>query len=208
MKIVFYGDSITDMGRSREYDGKAYGYGVGYVNFVAGELLYKDPKGYEILDRGVSGDRIVDLYARVKGAVWNENPDVLSILIGINDIWHETMIGNGVDIKRWEKMYRILLDDTLERCPNLKIMICEPFLLYNDERKDDYEQLLAVKEYAAVAKKLAKEYNATFVPLQAAFDEAAKNGDGEKFLFDGVHPDAAGARLIANEWLKAFKTIE
>lgn len=208
MKIVFYGDSITDMGRSRDFDGRAFGYGVGYVNCIAGELLYKNPKDYEILDRGVSGDRIVDLYARIKAAVWNEKPDVLSILIGINDIWHEVSYQNGVDVKRWEKMYRVLLDDTLERLPNLKIMICEPFLLYNDERKDDYEQLLAVKEYAAVAKKLAKEYNATFVPLQAAFDEAAKNGDGAKYLFDGVHPDVAGARLIANEWLKAFKTIK
>ncbi len=207
MKIIFYGDSITDMGRSKEYDGRAFGYGVGYVNFIAGDLLYKEPKRYVILDRGISGNRIVDLYARVKADVWNEEPDVLSILIGINDVWHEVSYKNGVDIRRWEKMYRMLLEDTKERFPNLKIMICEPFLLDNAERKDDYDRLVAVKDYAATAKKLAAEYGATFVPLQAAFDEAAKNGDGAKYLFDGVHPDAAGARLIANEWLKAFETL-
>ncbi len=208
MKILFYGDSITDMGRSREYDGKAFGYGVGYVNFVAGDLLYKDPEAYTILDRGISGNRIVDLYARIKADVWNLEPDVLSILIGVNDIWHEIGGQNGVDIKRWEKVYRMLLEDTLERLPNLKIIICEPFVLENEAIADIYPRLVGVKEYAAVAKKLAEEYKLTFVPLQAALDKAAENGRGKYYLYDGVHPDAAGARLIANEWLKAFNNLQ
>ena len=74
MKIVFFGDSITDMGRARDVDGQAFGYGVGYVNSIASTLKYEDPKKYEIINRGIGGNRIVDLYARIKADVWNFNP--------------------------------------------------------------------------------------------------------------------------------------
>ena len=77
MKILFYGDSITDMGRSRDFDKKAWGYGVGYPSFVAGTLLKDEPEKYEFINRGISGNRIVDLYARIKADVWNLQPDVL-----------------------------------------------------------------------------------------------------------------------------------
>ena len=89
MKIVLFGDSITDMARNRDVNAQVGEYGFGYPFFVAGELLSEDPKGYKIYNRGISGDRTVDLYARIKRDVWNIEPDVLSILIGINDIWHD-----------------------------------------------------------------------------------------------------------------------
>lgn len=207
MKILFYGDSITDMGRQREEEHPAFKMGVGYPNFVAGELLYGEPEKYEIVNRGISGNRIVDLYARVKADVWNHNPDVLSILIGVNDVWHEIGNSNGVDIVRWEKVYRMLIEDTLARLPKLKIMICEPFVLEGEATTGEgkWERFLEVKEYAKVAKKLAAEYGLCFVPLQAKFDEAEKAHGGAAYLYDGVHPSAAGAKLIAEEWLKAFK---
>ena len=85
MKILFFGDSITDMARSREKDGNAFGYGMGYVNSVSSTLKYEDPTKYEIINRGISGNRVVDLYARIKADVWNHNPDLISILIGVND---------------------------------------------------------------------------------------------------------------------------
>ena len=112
MKILFFGDSITDMARSREMDGQAFGYGVGYVNSVASTLKYENPEAYEIINRGISGNRVVDLYARIKADVWNYKPDVLSVLIGINDVWHEIFGKNGVEIDRFEKVYRMMLEDT------------------------------------------------------------------------------------------------
>lgn len=207
MKILLYGDSITDACRVRDQDNTIYAYGNGYSKYIAGELVGRNPLKYEVINRGISGDRIVDLYARIKRDVWNLQPDVLSILVGINDIWHELSFGkNGVDIVRYEKIYRILIEDTLERLPNLKIILCEPFVLEGSATKEKFEEFSQIREYAKVVKKLAKEYNLYFLPLQDKFDEAVKTIPAHLLLFDGVHPETAGAVLIADEWLKLFKT--
>jgi lysophospholipase L1-like esterase len=126
MKILFYGDSITDAQRDRSVDHYLSSYGFGYPSFVAGELLSKNPEQYEIINRGISGNRIVDLYARIKADVWNLQPDVLSILVGVNDVWHEINYNNGVELERFDKIYRMMLDDTLKVLPNVKIILCEP----------------------------------------------------------------------------------
>lgn len=211
MKIVFYGDSITDMNRIRDHeDGTVYAYGVGYPNFIVGELNYQDPTKHEFINRGISGNRIVDLYARVKIDVWNHKPDVLSILIGVNDVWHEISRENGVELDRWERVYRTMLQETKERLPNIKLIILEPFILEGSatDGEERWERFQAVKEYAKVAKKLAEEFGAQFVPLQDKFDEAKEKFGADYYTFDGVHPLAAGAKLIATEWLKAFDKIK
>jgi lysophospholipase L1-like esterase len=205
MKIVFFGDSITDMGRNRDMDGKAFGYGVGYVNGVSSTLKYENPEKYEIINRGIGGHRVVDLYARIKADVWNHNPDVVSVLIGINDIWHEINNKNGVDLKRFETVYRMLIEDTKERLPNVKFILCEPFVLKGTATEEKYEEFCEVKKYAAVVKKLAEEYGIPFVALQEKFDEAAAKHGAVHYLYDGVHPDVAGGKLIAEEWLKVFR---
>ncbi len=207
MKIVFFGDSITDMGRDRNTDKTTYALGEGYVFLAAGELLKKDPAGYEILNRGIAGDRVPDLYARIKRDVWNAEPDVLSILVGINDVWHECN-GNGVEIDRYEKVYRMTIEDTLKKLPEIKIILCEPFVLRCAATEADFDVMSEVREYAEVVKKLAEEYGLTFVPLQKKFDEAAAKYGAEKFLHDGVHPDVAGAKLIADAWLEAFGKLK
>ena len=81
-------------------------------------MLKDDPTKHEIFNRGISGNRVVDLYARIKSDVWNLKPDVLSILVGVNDVWHELDIANGVDIERYERIYGMMLEETLERLPN------------------------------------------------------------------------------------------
>ncbi|MBR2374740.1 MAG: SGNH/GDSL hydrolase family protein [Clostridia bacterium] len=204
MKILFFGDSITDANRIREYDDMIYSYGCGYPSFVAAELQSKFPGEYEIINRGNSGNRIVDLYARIKSDVWNQKPDVLSILIGINDIWHEVGNQNGVDLERYEKMYDILLNDTKKVLPNTKLIVCEPFVLKGTATETWTTEIELVKEYAAAAKRVAEKYGAYYLPLQAMLDKAAAASKGEYFLSDGVHPTAAGAKLIADEWLKLF----
>lgn len=212
MKILFFGDSITDMGRKRDVeDGHVRSYGDGYVFLLASKLISKDPLKYEIVNRGNGGNRIVDLYARIKSDVWNEKPDVLSILIGVNDVWHE--LGekpNGVELNRWENIYRLIIEETRERLPNIKIILCEPFVLHGivTDANDRYNEFEKVKKYAEKVRELAKEYGLNFVALQEEFDKMAEKNSPEKYLYDGVHPAIAGATLIANEWYKVFSEIE
>ncbi len=209
MKILFYGDSITDAGRNRNAgDGYLSAYGYGYPLCVAGELLAKDPTKYQIINRGISGNRIVDLYARIKADVWNHHPDVISILIGINDIWHELGQKNGVDLPRFEKIFKMMIEDTLARLPNAKIVILEPFVLHGNATDEFFEEFSRIKAYAAAEKRIADELGLDWVPLQETLDKAAEKFGAAYFLEDGVHPTAAGARLIANEWLRYFKTID
>jgi lysophospholipase L1-like esterase len=205
MKIVLYGDSITDAGRNRGLDFHCSSYGNGYANFIAGELLSKHPTEYEIYNRGISGDRIVDLYARIKRDVWNLHPDVLSILIGVNDVWHELSESpNGVELERWDKMYRMLIDDTLKVLPNIKIIICEPFVLEGAATSEHMDKFLDVHMYAKAAKQIAEDYNFPFVALQDMLHEAALQSEPKYVLDDGVHPATGGAKLIADAWLKVF----
>ncbi len=207
MKILFFGDSITDAGRAKDQDGSAVSLGYGYVRTVGGRLLGKDPVKYELYNRGISGHRIVDLYARVKCDCWNLQPDVLSILIGVNDVWHGVHGVNGVEIDRFEKVYRMLLEDTKKVLPSVKLMIMEPFVLPGTAtlHNDKYQEFLAVREYAKVVKKIAEDFNAVFIPLQAQFDAMQeKYGDNTYYLRDGVHPNTAGAELIADAWMQAF----
>lgn len=208
MKIIFLGDSITDANRERqsEYTNSLLGYG--FVMQVAGRLYANNPIGYEILNKGISGNRIVDLYARIKSDVWNEKPDVLNILVGVNDIWHEIAHNNGVDIKRFENIYRLIIEETKERLPDIKIILCEPVVLKGSKTEYAYERFLEIKNYARVVEKLAKEYNLPFLPLQNKFDDLAKQYGEGIFLRDGVHPTVQGSVLIADEWLKLYNTLE
>ena len=205
MRILFYGDSITDAGRDRESDYQEASYGNGYVKYAV-EALKAENSEYDLLNRGISGNRIVDLYARIKVDCWNLQPDVLSILIGVNDVWHEISGKNGVELDRFEKMYRILIEDTKAKLPNVKILLCEPFILKGIAMEGEgvWEQFLSVYEYAAVVKKLAEEYDLYFLPLQETLSKAAENEGAAYYLSDGVHPAEAGAKLIANEWLQLF----
>ena len=205
MKIVFFGDSITDAQRKRdelEYNAK---YGSGFVIQVAGRLFLEDPTRFEIVNRGIGGDRIVDLIARIKKDVWNEQPDVLNILEGINDISHEVYLENGVDEVRWERLYRMLLQDTVERLPNTKIMICEPFVLKGRDANVGFDEHNKIRERSKILREIAKDFGACFVPLQATLDEAAAKFGDEVVCSDGMHPTVFGATLIAEEWLKAFR---
>ena len=208
MKILTYGDSITDAGREASWTQ----IGVGYPAYIAGELLAENPEKYEVVNRGISGNRIVDLYARIKRDVWNHNPDVLSILIGINDIWHG--LGddpNDVELERFVKVYRMLIEDTLKVLPNVKIMLCEPFVLQGSgtvDTGDKWQRFTAVYDYAKVVENLAKEYGLYYLPLQAAISAAAEELGAEVVLSDGVHPAINGAKLIATEWLNKFEEIK
>lgn len=203
--ILFQGDSITDAGRSRENDDN---FGVGYATLVKGELGYEYPNQYVFYNRGISGNRVVDLYARIKADIINLKPDVMSILIGVNDVWHECKRQNGVDAEKYFKIYSMLIEEIKEELPDIKIMILEPFVLRESKTEEYWEEFQTeVSKRAAKAKEIAEKYNLPFISLQDKFDEAAKSAPNNYWLFDGVHPTTAGHELIKREWIKAYEQI-
>lgn len=211
MKILFFGDSITDAGRNREFPNHMSALGWGFVRIIADRLLRDSCQQYEIINRGISGNRIVDLYARLKSDVWNLQPDIISILIGVNDIWHDIEFNNGVDLERFENIYRLLINDTKKALPKAEFILCEPFMLKGDatenteEIPDRYERFCMVYKYAEIVKKLANEFDIPFVSLQEKFTTASIKYNAQDYLSDGVHPHISGASLIANEWVNCFK---
>lgn len=208
MKILFQGDSITDAGR---YTDVGTGVrdsllGAGYVKLISTRLLCDSPeKNYEIINRGISGNRIVDLYARWKADCINLAPDVLTILIGVNDTWHERGGQNGVEVPRYERFYRELIEWTLSALPNIKIILMTPFANpVNDHIASFFPE---VNERQAVVEKLAKEFSLPCVKLHEDFEAANARAPMEYWTPDGVHPSGAGHQLIADAWLKAFAQI-
>ena len=175
---------------------------------AAGRLFEKDPEKYEVINTGISGNRIVDLYARAKVDLWNYEPDVISILISINDIWHEISHNNGVELDRFERIYAMLLEDTKKVLPRAKIMLCEPFVLEGSATADKMDKFSEVKEYASAVKRLAKKHGCYFVPLQDMFDKLGEKYGNSLILADGVHPTVHGAVHLAKAWLDVFAEVE
>lgn len=207
MKILLYGDSITDAGRNKDVrvPSVPWAFGYGYPTFIAGGLYSEDPEKYTVINRGISGNRIVDLYSRIKIDVWNEQPDVISILVGINDIWHEINYQNGVELERFDRIYRMLIEDTRKVLPDVKIMLIEPFVLKGSATEEKFDTFSEVYRYAEAIKKIAEDLDCVFVPTQKKLSEAAEKHGNQHYLYDGVHPMIAGATLIADQWLKKFR---
>lgn len=200
--ILFQGDSITDAGRNRDIadPNRPAALGSGYANLIASHLLQQQPQdNLRFFNRGISGNRVTDLYARWKVDAINLQPDLLSILIGVNDTWHEFMYGNGVEVDRYTAIYRMLLDYTKERLPNVQLVLCEPFVLHCGVVTDGW--ITEMDERRKVVRELAGEYDALFVPFQSVLDEALSDAGPDYWAADGVHPTPAGHRLLADAWL-------
>ena len=208
-RVLFQGDSITDCGRNRN-DG--YSMGNGYAYLAKGDLNLEFGDEYEVINRGIGGNRITDLIARIKVDFINLKPDYLSILIGINDIWHEINGKNGVDTEDFEFYYDHLLTVLKAKLPETKIAIMEPYVFegYNtcdtEQIPDKWERFkVGCKERAEVAKRLAEKHGLPFIPLQEELNKAAEKAGVRKITDDGVHPEVAGHIVIKNQWMKWFK---
>ncbi len=203
IKVLFQGDSITDASREREYT--AY-IGQGYATMAAGQIAFEKPGEYEFVNRGISGNRVVDLYARWRVDAINLKPDIITILIGVNDVWHD-LDGhrNGVEADRFEQVYDMLIEYTKKQLPGVKIIILEPFVLKASATEKNWEYFeKEVPLRAAASKRVAERHGCTFIPLQADFDEACKKAPANVWLDDGVHPHLAGNELIARKLAKAI----
>lgn len=203
--VLFQGDSITDAGRSKDqyYANQAGGMGTGYVLQTVGQLLGKHPaKNFRCYNRGISGHKVFQLAGRWDDDCLNLKPDVLSILIGVNDYWH-TLSGNyDGTVEVYESDYRQLLDRTKKALPKVRLIIGEPFAVAGGRAIN--ERWEAFHAYRAAAKKIAKDYDAVFLPYHSVFEEALKTASVEYWCPDGVHPSIAGAHLMAATWMEGF----
>jgi lysophospholipase L1-like esterase len=205
--ILFQGDSITDAGRSRDSQTASdpAGLGRGYVFYAAGLLHEALPAGkLAFHNRGIGGDRVTDLQRRWRVDTLELKPNVLSVLIGVNDTWHGTGSGmpeNGVPLDRYEQVYRRILSEAKDRLPGIKLVLCEPFVLPCGVVNDGWFPEFAQRRQ--IVKKLVDEFGAVFVPFQSAFDEARGRAAPEAWAADGVHPTLAGHMLLARTWVAA-----
>ena len=203
MKILFIGDSITDCVRQRDNPSSL---GQGYALMAAGELAYKYPnKNLEFVNKGISGNKVTDLLARWRRDCINIEPDVISIMVGINDLWHEFKRQEGLDIGMYRQVFDILLTETKRRLPHTKVILIEPFVL--NVEGEIMEIANRFEPYRQAVKNLATDHNHTHMPLQEIFNEACKTTTATYWAHDGVHPTPAGHMLIAKEWVKVAESI-
>jgi acyl-CoA thioesterase-1 len=194
--ILFTGDSITDCGRVRD---NTFHLGSGYAAMTAAHLqVHLASPELKIYNRGMGGNRLHDLLGRVEADLLALNPTVVSILIGINDVWRRYDHNTPTEIKAFERDYRVLLEKIASI--ESRVVMLEPFLLHVPADRYAWREDLNPK--IDVVRKLAIEFGATLLPLDGLFAQAATQAPEAYWAFDGVHPTAAGHALIAKTWLK------
>jgi len=182
--------------------------GTGYVVQIVGKLLGEYPNAdLKCYNRGISGHKVFQLANRWEEDCLQIRPDVLSILIGVNDFWHTLTHGYKGTAKTYEDDLRKLLDRTLKEIPDLKLMICQPFVIKGGTAIEEKDWFPAFAAYQSAAQKIASDYNTAWVPFQQMFDDALKHSTVESLCPDGVHPSLGGGYLMAQAWLKAFKEV-
>jgi lysophospholipase L1-like esterase len=200
--VLFQGDSITDAGRSRENDAEL---GRGYANMVAAWFGMQCPaKHVRFLNRGIGGNRVKDLQGRWQQDCIDLKPDVVSILIGINDTWRRYDRNDPTSTEAYADGYRDILLRTC-RETDAQIIILEPFVLPVPDDRIQWREDLDPK--IQVARKLARECGAIYVPLDGLFAAACCRRAPAFWAADGVHPSQAGHALITKAWLEAAETL-
>ncbi len=206
--FLFQGDSITDGGRSYDKDWN-HVYGQGYAYLITARINFDYPgRDYQFFNRGISGNTVNDLASRWQKDTLDIKPDVLSILIGINDVHRIIMQGDKAIADDFGNTYDRLLTQTKAALPDVKLIMLEPFILsVGMVSKNPDLWALEVQKRQVIVKSLASKFNAIFVPLQDVFNKALQKAKAEHWIWDGVHPMPAGHELIAREWMKAVKKL-
>lgn len=197
-RILFQGDSITDGGRGRGPDPNHL-MGHSYAILIAARPAADHPElALQFFNRGISGHTILDLEKRWKADTLDLKPDVLSVLVGANDMTR------NVPMDVYEQTYDKLLDQARQANPKLRIVLCEPFTTATGKRKENHQQWRDnMAQRQAVVQKLAAKYDAAVAHFQKALDDAGKRAPLEYWVWDGVHPTFAGHQVLADEWLRA-----
>ncbi len=192
-RILFQGDSITDGNRGRSADPNHI-LGHGYVFIIAARhgAAFPDAK-LDFMNRGVSGNTVLDLEKRWQKDELDLKPDVLSILIGVNDN------GKGVPLDQYEQVYEKFIAEARAANPKLKLVLGEPFVKSTGKVND------GIRKRQEVVARLAKKHSAALVRYQRVFDEAAKRAPADYWVWDSVHPTYRGHQLMADEWERVVR---
>ncbi len=218
-KVLFIGDSITDGNWGNNNSGqptekrchwdKNHIYGHGYMNLCASHYESKYPeKGYNFYNRGISGNTLTNLEKRWRKDVIDLKPDVVSILIGINDVNHHFRNNENreFDFVAWEQKYKSLLELCLKENPDIKFILCTPFVAAIGKMKENTnysKQEECVRKCAEIVSKIAHEYNGIVIRFDHLFDDLLKDSkvDDTYWIWDGIHPTPAGHRRMADLWI-------
>lgn len=202
--ILFQGDSITDGNRGRDNDPNHI-MGHGYAFSIASRIGADYPeKKFVFCNRGISGNKVVDLEKRWQAETIDLKPDVLSVLVGVND--STSVITNWepvVSLEKFEEVYDRLLEQTKSVFPDILFVLCEPFILKGSRVNDNWEAFQKdIKQRQKIVQQLAEKYDAVFVGFQDVFDKACERAPFDYWIWDGVHPTVPGHELMAREWIK------
>jgi len=198
-KVVFFGDSITQMGVNPG----------GYISLMRDMLAQQDIKNYDLVGAGVGGNKVYDLYLRMPQDVIAQSPDIVVIYVGVNDVWHKSTYGTGTDADKFEKFYRAIIKEL--QLHNIKPMLVTPAVI---GEKNDYsnQQDGDLNKYSQIIRNIARELNLPLCDLHAIFhtyeiNNNTANADKGVLTTDGVHLNDAGNKLVAEEMWKVLKTI-
>jgi len=205
--VLFQGDSITDAGRDKQNDNpnNSQSLGSGYAFLAASQILLNQaPLSLNVYNKGISGNKVYQLAERWEQDCIRLKPNLLSILIGVNDYWHTLAKENPYQgtIDTYRNDLKKLLSETVQKFPDIQLVIGEPFAIKGVKAVTD-EWFPTFDSYRFAAKELAATFNAIFIPYQQIFDEAIKHAPANYWTGDGVHPSLAGAALMAQAWMKA-----
>lgn len=198
--ILFIGDSITDCHRNGDDLGQ------GYAMLAAKALGKKCPGQFRFVNRGISGDKVTDIYERRQADIFDVKPDFMSILVGVNDVWHEKTHASGVDVQTYLDVYDQLLREIRQALPNTKLMLMEPFVNEGKATRDDiefFEGEMAMR--SEVVQMLCAKHDVFFLPLQFDLYELEEQHPAGHWTLDGVHPTLNFHEYMAQKWVRAFE---
>ncbi|WP_067840742.1 SGNH/GDSL hydrolase family protein [Amphibacillus sediminis] len=198
-RYLFIGDSITEWGRFEDDEG----IGDNYVRLIRDHLAITKPEQFPIIiNRGIGGNRVTDLVERWQEDVIAHQPDLLSISVGINDVWRQLDNPQMEQVypDQFERLYRQLIDQTKAKT-GARIVLMEPTIIEEDIQAEGNQKL---KPYVEIINKLAKEYELTIVPTHQAFLSYLATSSPYPLTIDGVHTNSAGDYLMARTWLEAL----
>lgn len=225
LRILFIGDSITDGNWGNNNTGSPSSqrnlwdlnhiYGSGYMYLCATFFQSKFPENdYQFFNRGISGNKLEDLEKRWEEDVIQIKPDVLSILIGTNDVNWSLKNHKSFNLEQWELRYRALIDRSLRANPKLKIILCAPFTAKTGKLKssEDYDiRKQMIEKCATSIRKIAKDYKAIFIPFNELFaflqGKEVVSPESPYWIWDGIHPTPAGHAKMAEMWIKKTRKI-
>lgn len=205
MRVLFQGDSLTDAFRKPEEINPAFQLGNGYAFLVAARLGRMLPGRFEFFNRGVSGDTVQRLSERWQADTLDLRPDVLSLLIGVNDTGQAMRGEPCASDDEFAGTYRRMLAEVRAAHPAIRLILMEPFVLETGEVTARWRE--HVRPRQKIIAEMAAEFDGVFVPLQSEFDRMVALAPAAYWAYDGFHPTHAGFQLLADAWLEAAKPL-